>query len=234
MSMIVEIDGLPIRIGLVTRGGGSFSLRVGQEKHGLALLSADFEREEAVLVKDGETALLHLDSGIFTSLDLQVAREVVAEIITNLTTGTEAETVEKFLAERNLSVLEALQQTSADYDRLLQALSLPPDEFRLWSAAFHEEITRGNLFSKIMIPAILPARERVDGVLVRREMLKVAINVVLAGPEAVHDSEDPFGTGPFTYREIDGGFELVSALTVNDIKGKRRPVTLSVGNAPQL
>ena len=32
----------------------------------------------------------------------------------------------------------------------------------------------------------------------------------------------------------DGGFELVSALTVKDIKGKRRPVTLSVGNAPQL
>lgn len=229
LAGIVEIDGLPIRIGLETREGNSFFLRVGQEKHGLELLSADFEREEAVLVKDGQTALLKLRSGQFIPIDLQVSREVVAEIITNLTVGTEPETVMQFITENNLSVLEMLQQTSANYDRLLEALSLPPDEFRQWSSVFEEEITNNNPLSKVMMPAFLPARERVDGVLVRREMLKVAITVLQTGPEAVNNSVDPFGTGPFTCRQTEGGFELVSALTV---KGK--PVTLSVGDAPQL
>jgi hypothetical protein len=229
LAGIVEIDGLPIRIGLQTREGNSFFLRVGQEKHGLELLSADFEREEAVLVKDGQTALLQLRSGQFIPIDLQVSREVVAEIITNLTVGTEPETVMQFITENNLSVLEMLQQTSADYDRLLEALRLPLDEFRPWHAAFHEEIAHSNPISKLIIPALLPARERVEGVRVRREMLKVAITVLQTGPEAVKNSVDPFGSGPFTYRETDGGFELVSALTV---KGK--PVTLSVGGVPQL
>ena len=46
----------------------------------------------------------------------------------------------------------------------------------------------------------------------RLVLLKTALDVLRRGKSALNDHPDPYGDGPFAYAEIDGGFELGSAL----------------------
>jgi hypothetical protein len=55
-------------------------------------------------------------------------------------------------------------------------------------------------------------------------MLRAAAAIVQEGPDKLKDFKDPYRSGPFGYRALQGGFELKSALVV---EGK--PVTLTVG-----
>ncbi len=68
---------------------------------------------------------------------------------------------------------------------------------------------------------VMAARRRADA---RLALLKAAIAVVQHGPDAMKETKDPFGDGPFEYKATDGGFELKSKLLFRD-----QPVTLAVG-----
>ena len=79
---------------------------------------------------------------------------------------------------------------------------------------------------------MIDARYRLQ---VRHAALLVAIDVLVDGPAAVERTQDPCGDGPFAYRVLPGGFELVSALSAkcieSDCDGSGR-VRLRVGRAP--
>jgi hypothetical protein len=56
-------------------------------------------------------------------------------------------------------------------------------------------------------------------------MLLAGIAVVEGGPEKLKDLKDPFGSGPFEYRQIGNAFELKSQL-----KFEGQNVTLKFGH----
>jgi hypothetical protein len=43
-------------------------------------------------------------------------------------------------------------------------------------------------------------------------MLLAGIAVAESGSDTLADIDDPYGDGPFAYREVEGGFELSSGL----------------------
>jgi hypothetical protein len=217
---IIEIGGLPIQIGLETKGGDSFFLKLGQKKRGVELVSADYEREEAVLIKDGRATLVELRSRQLVALDFHVSEETLAKVF-----GPDmAKELLESAGDAGVSPLAMIHETSADFGRLVEAVSLPYDAFRQWQADFEEEIALGNALTRHLLPDVFSARARADVVQVRRQMLTTAIDIVRLGTTAADKSVDPFGSGCFVYREAPNGFELASALTSHG-----KPVTLTVG-----
>ncbi len=123
--------------------------------------------------------------------------------------------VESF--EEAVAQTEALIPLCETYARLA---ALPHDEF---AAQFPRRKAEPPLASWLLTTPAL-ARARKDQNDVRLAMLKAAIAVVRGGPETLKGTKDPFGDGPFTYRALDPGFELRSALLDHE-----KPVTLTVG-----
>ena len=110
------------------------------------------------------------------------------------------------------------------YAELAKLTELPPKEFDAKYPEFAKKAQAANPLAKDVLPAVdnvMAARRRTDA---RLAMLKAAIAVVQHGPDAVKESKDPFGDGPFEYKATDGGFELKSKLLFRD-----QPVTLVVG-----
>jgi hypothetical protein len=56
----------------------------------------------------------------------------------------------------------------------------------------------------------------------RLVLLKTALDVLRRGKSALNDHPDPYGDGPFAYAEIDGGFELGSALVYRNRQFRMR------------
>jgi hypothetical protein len=110
------------------------------------------------------------------------------------------------------------------YAELAKLTELPAKEFDAKYPEFAKKAEAANPLAKDVLPAVdkvMASRRRAD---VRLAMLKTAIAVVQHGPDAVKETKDPFGDGPFAYKATDGGFELKSKLTIKD-----QPVTLVVG-----
>lgn len=64
MSALLEVDGGGIRIGIIDqKTNKDFYIGVGEEIEGIELISADYEKEEAVLRKGAEMAVIKLQSG---------------------------------------------------------------------------------------------------------------------------------------------------------------------------
>ena len=57
-------------------------------------------------------------------------------------------------------------------------------------------------------------------------LFKAALAVVKGGPDQLEAIKDPFGDGPFEYRNLEKGFELKSKLLF-----KGQPVALMVGRS---
>ena len=75
---------------------------------------------------------------------------------------------------------------------------------------------------------LLPSLDRMVEVRRRaqaqRLLLKAAMAVVQGGQKKLKDVKDPFGDGPFEYRDLGKGFELKSKLIF-----RGQPVTLTAG-----
>jgi hypothetical protein len=69
-------------------------------------------------------------------------------------------------------------------------------------------------------------RKVYDQARARRAMFQAAVAIVhRGGPARPKEFEDPFGAGPFKYRALPKGFELLSKLTEH----QHKHVTLTVG-----
>jgi hypothetical protein len=104
-----------------------------------------------------------------------------------------------------------VQAMKAFYEAIGEASALPPEEF---AKKVDEQMNKfaANPFAAIVAPSFKRSRETFAVAEAKQAMLRAAIDVILSGPDAVAKSRDPFGTGPFEYRETPGGFELKSAL----------------------
>jgi hypothetical protein len=76
-------------------------------------------------------------------------------------------------------------------------------------------------------PAVVSLRFTEAELQAQRAMLRAALAVAGGGPDRFKEHPDPFGTGPFEVRPVDGGYELKSALG----KVIGRPVVLRVRTA---
>ncbi len=69
-----------------------------------------------------------------------------------------------------------------------------------------------NPVASIFVSSFDTARGEESTAHCRLAFLKTALDIMSRGDSALVDHPDPYGTGPFGYREFDGGFELCSAL----------------------
>jgi hypothetical protein len=121
-------------------------------------------------------------------------------------------------------VLQMLDELKPLYDEMSQVMALPPDQFGPRHDALEKKLKDANPMARLLLPAgakVVAAQWRGEA---RMAMLKAAVAVAQGGPDKVKTIRDPFGQGPFEYRELPGGFELKSKLTYQD-----KPVTLTVG-----
>lgn len=127
-------------------------------------------------------------------------------------------------------MITAAKQLQAFYDRIAEAVSLPPDEAkqaerRLMANPGIEGPTREMALG--LVPAVGAAR-RVEAVYqTRLALLTAAIAVRQHGPDVLRKDtyRDPFGPGPMKYSKTNGGFKLQSTLTDR----KDQPVSLTIG-----
>jgi hypothetical protein len=69
MSALLEMDDGTMKIGLIDQASNkSFFLAVGDTEEGVELVSADYDKEEAVVRKGAEMAVIKLQSGEITAL----------------------------------------------------------------------------------------------------------------------------------------------------------------------
>ena len=133
--------------------------------------------------------------------------------------GTAAKAVGS--AEEAIKLIEGATPVYAELGKLSER---PWKEF---DAGFAELLKKVQA-EKPVIGALLPSADRVAAAKRRADarlaMFKAAVAVVLGGPDKVKEHKDPFGAGPFGYKEVNGGFELKSELIF-----KGEPVTLVVG-----
>jgi hypothetical protein len=119
-----------------------------------------------------------------------------------------------------ISMLESLMPA---YDELEKIVALPPDEFATRFSDFRERMK-----SKPLAAILLPAVGKFMSAIYQREakqaMLLAALRIVEQGPDAVKETRDPFGDGPFEYQASSEGFELRSKLM-----HEGKPVSLTIG-----
>jgi hypothetical protein len=109
-------------------------------------------------------------------------------------------------------VIKLLDEFQSTYDELGQLVMLPPAEFDAKYPEFARRVSAANPVAELLLPAmdkVSAAQRRTE---VRMAMLLAGIAVAEGGPEKLADIKDPVSNGPFTYRELPGGFELLSKL----------------------
>ena len=77
----------------------------------------------------------------------------------------------------------------------------------------------------LFLPNAALEQDRVAQIQAQRAMLLAAIEARLHGDGTLANARDPFGDGPFTRRDVSGGYELESKLVVSG-----KPVTLFIGD----
>lgn len=117
---------------------------------------------------------------------------------------------------KNIESLDRLAQLLEDfqstYEELGRLVVLPHADFDAKYPEFAERARAASPLAELLLPAmdkVAAAQRKAE---VRMAMLLAGVAVAEGGPEKLADLKDPFGDGPFTYREVPGGFELTSQL----------------------
>lgn len=121
-------------------------------------------------------------------------------------------------------VLALLEEFQGVYDELAELVALPPKEFDAKYPEFAKRARAESPIAELLLPAmdkVIAAQRRTE---TRLALLLAGIAVAERGPAALADIDDPFGAGPFAYREVEGGFELSSGLVHEGV-----PVTVRFG-----
>jgi hypothetical protein len=224
LGSIVRIGGSDIRIGLEEKDGAyAFQLKVGERKRGIELVRVDFEREEAILFKNGQAALVKLRAREILPWNSQfsyqklvnlVGEETAREIITSWDALT------PFVAK--------VEETSQELLQLMERVGLLSGDFGTWDEGMEESINALNPLGKFAIqfswPAIKNMVVQEATLRAKRLMLDAAMTIRLEGKDALQKYHDPFGDGPFGYQETTYGFRLESKLVKDG-----EPVTLDIG-----
>ncbi len=118
---------------------------------------------------------------------------------------------------------EIFEAAKPFYQHVGDAMTQPPEQFAQTVDAEALKLML-NPFVKSIVPAIKPIQPILFAMDVKRAMLNTAVAVSVNGADAVKDSKDPAGEGPFEYATTPKGFVLKSKATMQD-----KPVELYVG-----
>ena len=107
-------------------------------------------------------------------------------------------------------------------DEAAKIAAMPPDEAAEAMAGFHQKLAAAPDAARFVPP---PDRLAFQNANATEELmlLEAAVAVAKDGPAAANATKDPVGGGPFSYRQVKGGFELVSKLID---PSKNQPVSL--------
>jgi hypothetical protein len=114
--------------------------------------------------------------------------------------------------------LPQYDQTARFWKEAEAAADLPPDQFDKKLRALESRVA-GHLVAPLIRISLMDAVRRTSAA-----MLKAAVLVRLDGQERLKAVKDPFGDGPFVYKQLKNGFELQGRLM-----REGKPVTLTVG-----
>jgi hypothetical protein len=120
-------------------------------------------------------------------------------------------------------MIDALEGFRLMLDEQRRVVALPRDQFLIqWPALQAKQSV--NPTAKVAMPAVIKVVDSRDRARARMAMLKAAVAVVRDGQAALAQHPDPFGNGPFQYTARPHGFELRSALNLDN-----KPMSLVVG-----
>ena len=106
------------------------------------------------------------------------------------------------------------------YVEAARYLELPFEQSFVPMQKWEAKRQAGSALAKKTVPPLRDLRLAVAAAETRVQMLFVAAAVRVDGPREVFRFDEPHATGPFTYHEIPGGFELESKLVVNNLPVK--------------
>jgi hypothetical protein len=219
MSAMVEGGPSGFSIGLEEAGGESFWIALGQRRRGIELVSADMQRGRAILLKDGQAALVFLQEKRVEPIRLTLMTNELVRVLGD----KDARTVMEGVGTNSTRLVEQLMEASDILDAAAAKTARPVADPVAWGKAIAGDVTNRNVIAAMYFPFAGHARATIDSAGAREKMLRLAVDVMQKGPSAVARSRDPWGGGGFAYRETTNGFELVSGL-VRD----KKPVSISV------
>ena len=192
LTSIVD-SGKGYKIGFETRDGDSFLLALGRPHRGIEMLSVDYTREEAIIARSNETAVVKLKSREISPLHLRL-RMPTPEQVKNpmsLVGGSATDsmrlklqyyTVLAEIGQKTIldgsggnaeGLMALLNKTSAEYGEWIAAFQrLPLDKFRDWQKDFMKTATP---VTQAMLPAIERVAEKEQTLLASRAKLAAAI-----------------------------------------------------------
>ena len=211
MSAMASGGPIGLKVGLEENGGGSFWLGLGQRKHGIELVSADLRRGEAILVKDGQAALIFLQEKRIEPIRLQLINDELKRLLGD----KDAQRIIGSVGTNSTRLVQQLMDASDIMGALAASAATPVKDPEAWGRSMAAEVTNRNAIVGMYFPLLGGIRATMDATRAKELMLQTALDVVREGPAAAARSRDPWGEGPFTCRQTADGYEIVSQLQRN-------------------
>lgn len=228
LCALLQVPGVPLRIGLENKDSNNFWLSEGQTRHGISLVSADFERAEATITRGAETAIIHLESGEIVPWEMPLTAAQAAEFLAMVGLDSPTSDASGGKAGR-ISI-----GTSREILRELNTLREVQDEWSRWKGWISREeleererkaLNRTGEMGKRMLCSVVNAYEAIYAAQVRERMMLAAIRLQQGDANALAATPDPTDARAFEIRANEGGgYELVSRATL-----RGQPVTLRIG-----
>jgi len=198
-----------LKIGLEENGGDNFWLGLGQRKHGIALISADVRRGEAILFKDGQAALVLLQERRFEPINVKLMRDELFRLLGE----RDAQKVLGGVGTNSTQLVRQLMEASDIMGALADAGATPVKDPAAWGREVAAQVTNQNAIAGLYFPIAGGIRATMDSARAKDLMLHTALEVMRDGPAAAARSRDPWGDGaPFVCRPTANGYELTSQL----------------------
>ena len=109
-------------------------------------------------------------------------------------------------------LLNLADDAAVVFDQAIKLADLPEGEFRLAWRALLKKTADQNLIVDLAGGEVEPILDALVRAEARRALFRAGAVVGRDGPQKLKDFEDPFG--PFEYRELEEGFEVISELKV--------------------
>ena len=208
LASIVKADGSGFQIGLEEKESGEgFLLRLGERKRGIELVSVDFERNEAVLMKEGQAAMVHLESREIIPLSNEMIQQALVLMLGDEGAGQIESWADVEVAARRMaeSAREEVQDLIEQIDGSYSHVTIREgDENPLFAST--------NVYVSSHLPPLRSSYRQAAAAHIRHVLLDAAIDVSLRGEEALADHPDPLGGGPLGFERTEQGFVLRSAM----------------------
>ena len=138
------------------------------------------------------------------------------------------EEVEAFKKLDESELLPAVKRMGEYYDRMREWAKLPPQEIQPREEKLFQEVKQNgakDLLTHWLSTMVSPGRRAEVRYLTRLALLDAGLVVLEDGEQVLKDPKhkDPFGDGPFEYRDTDNGFVLTSDLEL--APGKKLSLT---------